>query len=43
VSGCNPYLESLPNYIDGAPPWTPTNKGPWNYVPTTEARPWNPT
>jgi len=22
-----PYLESLPNYIDGAPPWTPTNKG----------------
>jgi len=18
-----PYLESLPNYIDGAPPWTP--------------------
>ena len=27
VSGCNPYLESLPNYIDGAPPWTPTNKG----------------
>jgi len=27
VSGCNPYLESLPSYIDGAPPWTPTNKG----------------
>jgi len=27
VSGCNPYLESLPNYIDGAPPWTPTNRG----------------
>jgi len=27
VSGCNPYLESLPNYIDGAPPWTPTNMG----------------
>ena len=24
--GCNPYLESLPSYIDGAPPWTPTNK-----------------
>jgi len=22
-----PYLESLPNYTDGAPPWTPTNKG----------------
>jgi len=22
-----PYLESLPNYIDGAPPWTPTNRG----------------
>jgi len=22
-----PYLESLTNYIDGAPPWTPTNKG----------------
>jgi len=21
-----PYLESLPNYIDGAPPWTPTNR-----------------
>jgi len=28
VSRCNPYLESLPSYIDGAPPWTPTNKGP---------------
>jgi len=27
-----PYLESLLSYIDGAPPW--------NYVPTTEARPW---
>ena len=26
VSGCNPYLESLPSYIDGAPPWTPTNR-----------------
>jgi len=22
-----PYLESLPNYIDGPPPWTPTNMG----------------
>jgi len=22
-----PYLESLPSYTDGAPPWTPTNKG----------------
>jgi len=22
-----PYLESLPNYIDGVPPWTPTNRG----------------
>jgi len=22
-----PYLESLPDHIDGAPPWTPTNKG----------------
>jgi len=22
-----PYLESLLNYIDGAPPWTPTNRG----------------
>jgi len=22
-----PYLESLLNYIDGAPPWTPANKG----------------
>jgi len=32
VSGCSPYLESLPSYIDGAPPW--------NYVPTTEAQPW---
>jgi len=21
-----PYLESLLNYIDGAPPWTPTNR-----------------
>ena len=27
VSGCNPYLESLPSYIDEAPPWTPTNRG----------------
>ena len=27
VSGCNPYLESLPSYIDGEPPWAPTNKG----------------
>ena len=26
MSGCNPYLESLPSYIDGAPPWTPTNR-----------------
>jgi len=23
----NPYLESLPSYIDGAPPWTLTNRG----------------
>ncbi|QCD94029.1 hypothetical protein DEO72_LG5g2107 [Vigna unguiculata] len=22
-----PYLESLPDYIDEAPPWTPTNRG----------------
>jgi len=28
VSGCSPYLESLPSYTDGAPPWTPTNRGP---------------
>jgi len=27
VSGCSPYLESLPSYINGAPPWTPTNMG----------------
>ncbi|QCE11821.1 hypothetical protein DEO72_LG10g3058 [Vigna unguiculata] len=27
VSGCSPYLESLPSYTDGAPPWTPTNRG----------------
>jgi len=27
VSGCNPYLESLPSYIDEAPPWTSTNRG----------------
>ena len=27
MSGCNLYLESLPSYIDGAPPWTPTNMG----------------
>ena len=26
-SECQPYLEFLPNYIDGAPPWTPTNRG----------------
>jgi len=22
-----PYLESLPSYTNGAPPWTPTNRG----------------
>ena len=22
-----PYLESLPDHIDVAPPWTPTNRG----------------
>jgi len=22
-----PYLESLPSYTDGAPPWTLTNRG----------------
>ncbi|QCD87037.1 hypothetical protein DEO72_LG3g1568 [Vigna unguiculata] len=27
VSGCSPYLESLPSYTDGAPPWAPTNRG----------------
>jgi len=27
VLGCNSYLESLPSYIDGAPPWAPTNRG----------------
>ncbi|QCD81773.1 hypothetical protein DEO72_LG2g2103 [Vigna unguiculata] len=27
VSGCSPYLESLPSYTDGAPPWTPINRG----------------
>jgi len=27
VLGCSPYLESLPSYTDGAPPWTPTNRG----------------
>jgi len=27
VSGCSPYLESLPSYTDGTPPWTPTNRG----------------
>jgi len=25
--GCSPYLESLPGYTDGAPPWAPTNRG----------------
>ena len=44
VSGCNPYLESLPSYIDGAPPWTPTNKGhgitsrPLKHDPETSPR-----
>ena len=44
VSGCNSYLESLPNYIDGAPPWTPTNRGhgitsrPLNHDPETPPR-----
>jgi len=27
VSGGNLYLESLPSYTDGAPPWAPTNRG----------------
>jgi len=27
VSRCSPYLESLPGYTDGAPPWAPTNRG----------------
>jgi len=27
VSRCSPYLESLPSYTDGTPPWTPTNRG----------------
>ncbi|QCD96392.1 hypothetical protein DEO72_LG6g1094 [Vigna unguiculata] len=27
VSGCSHCLESLPSYTDGAPPWTPTNRG----------------
>jgi len=27
VSGYSPYLESLLSYTDGAPPWTPTNRG----------------
>ncbi|QCE10901.1 hypothetical protein DEO72_LG10g2133 [Vigna unguiculata] len=27
ASGCSPYLESLPGYTDGAPPWAPTNRG----------------
>ncbi|QCD93366.1 hypothetical protein DEO72_LG5g1441 [Vigna unguiculata] len=27
VSGCSPYLESLPSYTDGAPSWAPTNRG----------------
>jgi len=44
VSGCNPYLESLPSYIDGAPPWTPTNRGheitsrPLKHDPETSPR-----
>jgi len=38
VSGCNPYLESLPSYIDGPPPWTPSKvslRDLWIYVLTT--------
>ena len=27
VSRYNPYLESLPSYVDGEPPWTRTNRG----------------
>ena len=27
MSGCNPYLKSLPSSIDGAPPWIPINRG----------------
>ncbi|QCD86139.1 hypothetical protein DEO72_LG3g660 [Vigna unguiculata] len=44
VSGCNPDLESLPSYIDGAPPWTPTNRGheitsrPLEHDPETSPR-----
>jgi len=35
-----PYLESLLNYIDGAPPWTPTNRGHGITSRSTEAPPW---
>ena len=44
VSGCNSYLEFLPNYIDGVPPWTPTNRGygitsrPLKHDPETSPR-----
>jgi len=35
-----PYLESLLNYINGAPPWTPTNRGHEITSWPTEAPPW---
>ena len=40
VSGCNPYLESLLNYRNGTPPWTPTNRGHGITSRPTEAPPW---
>jgi len=39
-----PYLESLPSYTDGTPPWTPTNRGhgitsrPLKHDPKTQSR-----
>jgi len=41
VSGCNPYLESLLNYINEAPPWTPTNRGHGITSWPTMAPPWD--
>jgi len=35
------YLESLLNYIDGAPPWTPTNRGHGITFRPTKTPPWS--
>jgi len=41
MSGCNPYLKSLLNYINEAPPWISTNKDHGITSWPTKAPPWD--